>query len=187
MPGNAPSDVRRRGSDRYFISPANPRASHSSVCSSSGNFRADTTPQRSKPNSLARDSTHTVSDLVPIPLILPHLRRSGERRKRGNVDATDKKRKHRREQNDSEELPVTPQSGILVGVDLKDGEQLGQLQEIVHLFCQVQELQASAAIFYSSVGADKFPDAGAVDVIDIGQIQQDQRTLIFQQLADGLS
>src|ERR1700747_3587518 len=71
MPGKAPCPLRRRGSDKYFISPANPRASHSSVRSNSGNSAADTIPHRSNPSSLARDSTHTVSHLVRIFLILP--------------------------------------------------------------------------------------------------------------------
>src|ERR1700758_1420058 len=79
MPGKAPCPLRRRGSDKYFIWPANPRASHSSMCSNSGNSPADTTPHRSNPSSLARDSTHTVSDLVRIFLILPHHRQVCDR------------------------------------------------------------------------------------------------------------
>src|SRR6266404_3271377 len=83
------------------------------------------------------------------------------------------------EERDSAELLVAAQSAILVGVDLEDGEQLGQLQEIVHLFRQLQELQASASIFHSRVGADEFADTRAIDIVDIGQIQQDERALIF--------
>src|SRR6202521_6020705 len=92
-----------------------------------------------------------------------------------------------REQKESGELTVAAQSATLVGVDLEDGEQFGQLQEIVHFLCQVQELQGSASIFHSHIGADKFADARAVDVIDVGQIQKDERALLFQQLADGHS
>src|SRR6266851_9982517 len=181
MPGKAPSALRRRGSDKYFISPANPRASHSPVCSSSGNFPADTTPQRSKPSSLARASTHMVSDLARIFPILPHLTPSGER---GSIGVEGEQKL---EPSHSAELAVAAQSAILVRVNLEDGEQLGQLQEIVHFFCQLQKLEAAASIFHSRVGADEFSDAGAVDVIDIGQIQKDEGTLIFQQLADSLS
>jgi hypothetical protein len=35
------------------------------------------------------------------------------------------------------ELTIAAQSAALVRVDFEDGEQLGQLQEIVHLFRQV--------------------------------------------------
>src|ERR1700687_552493 len=92
----------------------------------------------------------------------------------------------KRERRDSTELAVTAQSAILVRVDLEDGEQLGQLQKIMHFFRQLQELHCSAAVLHSHVGADEFADARAIDVVDVGQIQQDERTLLVQSLADSL-
>src|SRR5437879_166607 len=137
MPGNAPSPLRRRGSDKYFISPANPRASHSSVCSNSGNFHADTTPQRSKPSSLARDSIQTVSDQVPINPILPYLCPSGERRASARPTGNQPKCRAKRIIG---RLSVAAQSRGLVGIDFKDREKLCELQEIVHFFRQLQQL-----------------------------------------------
>src|ERR1700688_1513790 len=171
MPGKAPYALRRRGSDKYFISPANPRASHSSRCSSSGNSSADTTPHRSNPSSLARDCTHTVSELIAMSRF---CRTIGEFASGPTGPAVKGQSECRVLQ-----LAVAAKSDILVRVDFKDSEQFGELQQIVDFLCQVQELQASAAILHTGIRADELTDTRAVDVIDIGQVQQDQRSLFF--------
>jgi hypothetical protein len=77
--------------------------------------------------------------------------------------------------------------GMLVGKDFEDRKELGDLKEIVNFFCQVQELQFAAAAFDRGVAADELSDARAINIIHIGQVQQDEHALIFQQLANGFA
>src|SRR6267154_150099 len=113
-------------------------------------------------------------------LILPYLSLSGEQ-------DTVQPRRTNNSKREPGELLIAPQSADLVRIDFEDGEELGQLQEIVHFFCQMQQLQISAAIFDAGIRTDQFADPGAVDVVDVREVQQDERTLLFQQLANGLS
>ena len=76
---------------------------------------------------------------------------------------------------------------MFVGVDVEDGEELGELQEVVDLFGEVEELEGAAAVFHSGVGADELADAGAVDVVDVGKIEQDESAFILEEVANGLA
>src|SRR5579864_1265826 len=51
--------------------------------------------------------------------------------------------------------------------------ELGDLKEIVDLLGEVQELQFAALVLGSGERADQFADAGAVDIVHVGQIQHD--------------
>src|SRR6266566_4011603 len=78
IPGIAVEGSDRRGSARYFISPAYPRASHSGIRLSSVNFSTRTTPQRSKPSDFASSTTRKVSVRGLIKEIVPYRREPSE-------------------------------------------------------------------------------------------------------------
>jgi len=67
-------------------------------------------------------------------------------------------------------LLETVKGGALFGINVEDGVELCELEQVVHFFCKVQEFQFAAAAFDSCVGADEFPDARAVDVIHVRKI-----------------
>src|SRR6202453_3473631 len=60
----------------------------------------------------------------------------------------------------------------LVVLDVEDSVEFRDLQQIVHLLGQVQQLQLAAAVLHCREGADQFADAGAVDIADVAQVQQ---------------
>jgi hypothetical protein len=62
---------------------------------------------------------------------------------------------------------------LLLAVDVENRVQLGDLQKVGNFFVKVQELQLPALAFDHSVAADQFSKAGAIDVIDSGEIQYD--------------
>src|SRR5437868_7137632 len=60
----------------------------------------------------------------------------------------------------------------LIILNVEDGVQLGDLQQIVDLLGQLQQLQLAALILCGGKGADQFADPRTVDVIHIRQVQQ---------------
>jgi hypothetical protein len=80
-------------------------------------------------------------------------------------------------------LPETAQSYLLVGIHVEDGEKSGDLQQIVHPFCQGQKFHLTVAARDGSISADQFADSRAVDVVHISKIQQNSRALLIQQIA----
>src|SRR5690348_965517 len=77
--------------------------------------------------------------------------------------------------------------GIFIGKNFEDGEELGDLQKIVNFFGEMEKLQFAAAIGDGGVAADEFADAGAVDVIDVGEVEQDGGAAVVEQLANGFA
>ncbi len=71
-----------------------------------------------------------------------------------------------------------------VGKNFEDGEQLCDLQKVMHFFCKVQEFQFPAIATDGGVSADEFADSGTVDVIHIGKIQHDFAMRIVDELAN---
>ena len=55
-------------------------------------------------------------------------------------------------------LIETAETGAFVGEDVKDGEQLGDLQKIVNLLRQVEQLQFATAISHRRESANQFTD-----------------------------
>src|SRR5579862_3652566 len=75
----------------------------------------------------------------------------------------------------------------LVVLNVKDGVQLGDLQQIVDLLGQVQQLQLAALVADGGKRADQLTDAGAVDVADVAQVQQNLLLPFAQQVFDGVA
>ena len=74
-----------------------------------------------------------------------------------------------------------------VGVDFEDGEKFGELEEVMDLFCEMEELERAAAIFYAGVGADQLADARAIDVVHVGEIEEDEGAFVVEEFAHHLA
>src|SRR5579864_3590554 len=70
---------------------------------------------------------------------------------------------------------------------VENGIKLSDLQQIVHLFGEIEQLQLAALVLGGSESADQFADAGAVDIIDFGQIQHNLLVALGQQIAHGVA
>src|ERR1700719_974415 len=77
------------------------------------------------------------------------------------------------------------QSRDFVGVHVKNGIQFRNLQQVMHFFGQMQQLQFAAAVLDGGVGAYQFADTGVIDVIDVPQVDQDPDTLVVEEFANG--
>jgi hypothetical protein len=53
-------------------------------------------------------------------------------------------------------LAKTAEGSIFVRIDVEDGKQFGELQEIVDLFGKVQEFQIAAALLHGREGGHQF-------------------------------
>jgi hypothetical protein len=84
-------------------------------------------------------------------------------------------------------LLETVQRGALVRINVKDSVKLCELQEIVDFFGQVQQFQFAAAALRGGVSADELADAGAVNIVDVSEIEHDSSPIIIKQTADGLA
>ena len=55
------------------------------------------------------------------------------------------------------------------------------------LFCEMEELERAATIFHTGVSADELADAGAIDVIHVGEIEKNEGAFLVEELAHGLA
>src|SRR6266705_2923297 len=180
IPDIAVEGSDRRGSARYFISPAYPRASHSGIRLSSANFSTRTTPQRSKPSDFASSTTHKVSvrDLIKRDCAVR------ERTKRAS-DWRVRRRAVPSLVRPCESTPAggefrcyattgrvcsakTPNRSVFVCKHIEDSVQLGDLKKIADFLRQMQQLQVPALILHCREPANQFADPRAVDVVDVG-------------------
>src|ERR1039458_7492016 len=58
-------------------------------------------------------------------------------------------------------------------LDIEDGVELRDLQQVVYFFGEVEQLEFAALVFASGEGADELADTGAVDIIHVAEVQQD--------------
>jgi hypothetical protein len=70
---------------------------------------------------------------------------------------------------------------------VKDGEEPGNLDDVVDALGQVHQLELAFAIAHRGVGAHHFADAGAVDIIHVVEVQQNLALSVVQQIANGLA
>src|SRR6266566_2736979 len=198
IPGIAVEGSDRRGSARYFISPAYPRASHSGIRLSSVNFSTRTTPQRSKPSDFASSTTRKVSVRGLIKEIVPYRREPSEPQTGGPPEGSAKPVRPCESTPTGGEFRCyattgrvcsakTPNSGVLVCKHIEDSVQLGDLKKIADFLRQMQQLQVPALILHRREPANQFADPRAVDVVDVGEIQENFFSLIIQQPANRLS
>lgn len=81
-------------------------------------------------------------------------------------------------------LAEAAKRGRFVRGDIENGEEPGDLHEVVHAPGEMHELQLAARAAHSRVGADQFADSRAVDVIDVAQIEEDFAVALVDELAN---
>src|SRR5581483_7600712 len=74
-----------------------------------------------------------------------------------------------------------------VVLHVEDGVQLGDLQQVVHFLGEVEQLEFAALVADAGESADQFADAGAVDVINVSEVEQDLLVALGDQVADGVA
>src|SRR5882724_13095167 len=74
-----------------------------------------------------------------------------------------------------------------VVLDIEDGIELGDLQQVVDLLGQVEQFEFAVFAPHCGKRAHQFPDAGAVNVGDVAQVKQDFFVSFADQVADGVS
>src|SRR5271168_4411592 len=57
--------------------------------------------------------------------------------------------------------------------DVEDGVELGDVEDVVDFLGEVEELEFAAGVADGGEAADEFSDAGAVEVIDVGEVEDD--------------
>src|ERR1022692_2021459 len=70
---------------------------------------------------------------------------------------------------------------------VEDGVEFGDLEQVVHLLGEVKQLEFAALVLGGGEGADQFADAGAIDVVDFGKIQDDLLVAFGKQIAYGVA
>src|SRR5262245_38011808 len=77
-----------------------------------------------------------------------------------------------------------PDRVVLVLVGLEHGQQLRNRQEVRDSLRQVQQLEATALPAHRRIRANDFTEAGAVDVRDVGEIQDDLLLALIDEAVD---
>src|ERR1017187_4210732 len=78
-------------------------------------------------------------------------------------------------------------SGCFIVFHIENSVELGDLEQVVHLLGQVQQFEFAALVLGRRVGADKFADAGAVDIVHVAKVQQDLFLPLGKQIAHRIS
>ena len=63
--------------------------------------------------------------------------------------------------------------GEFVFFDVKDGVELGDLKDVGNFFGEAEEFEFAASVADGGEAADEFSDAGGIDVIDVGEVEDD--------------
>jgi hypothetical protein len=84
-------------------------------------------------------------------------------------------------------LLETSEGGALFRIDIENCIELGELEEVVNFFGQVQQFKFAAAALGGGVSAHKFADAGAIDVIHVPEIEHDMDALFIKQATNSLA
>jgi hypothetical protein len=59
------------------------------------------------------------------------------------------------------------------------------VEDVVNFLGEVEELEFASGVADRGEGADEFSDAGAVEVVDIGEVEDDFLFALGDQVADG--
>jgi hypothetical protein len=63
--------------------------------------------------------------------------------------------------------------GEFVFFDVEDGVELGDLKDVGNLLGEAEEFEFAAGVAHGGEAADEFSDAGRIDVIDVGEVEDD--------------
>lgn len=82
----------------------------------------------------------------------------------------------------TQELPEGLYRRRLIILHVKDGVQFRDLQQVVHFFRQLEQLQFAALVLHRRICADQLAYARAVDVVDVAQVQQNLFLALAEQV-----
>jgi len=71
--------------------------------------------------------------------------------------------------------------------DVEDGVELGDVEDVLDFLGEVEELEFAAGVADGGVAADQFTDAGAVDVVDAGEVKDDFLFALGDEMVDGVA
>src|SRR5882757_1588778 len=77
--------------------------------------------------------------------------------------------------------------GEFVIFDVEDGVELGDVEDVLNFLGKAEEFEFAAGVADGSEAADQFSDAGRVDVIDVGEVEDDFFLAFGGELADGVA
>lgn len=81
----------------------------------------------------------------------------------------------------------TADGASFIVVYLKDGIQLGDLEEIVDALGEVEELELAVLTGDGGEGVDEFSDAGGIDVVDFAEVKEEFLVAGGDETADGVA
>jgi len=84
-------------------------------------------------------------------------------------------------------LAKTSHSGRFVRLNIENREKPRDLDDVVHALGQIDELQFALRAADGGICAHQFANAGAVDVIHVGQVEQDFPLTDTHEIADHLA
>ena len=74
-----------------------------------------------------------------------------------------------------------------VVADVEDGVELGDVEDVVDFGGEVEEFEFASGVADGGEAADQFADAGAVDVVDAGEVEDDLLFAFGDEGADGVA
>jgi hypothetical protein len=74
--------------------------------------------------------------------------------------------------------------GVFVVGDVEDGVETSDLHQVVDFIGEVEKLEFAALFAHGGKGADQVAQAGAVDVIDFAEVEQDFFVTFGQEASD---
>jgi hypothetical protein len=86
-----------------------------------------------------------------------------------------------------EEVVEGADGGEFVVFDVEDGVELGDVQDVVDLLGEIQELEFASGVADGGETADEFSDAGAVDVIDADEVEDNLFLALGDEGADSVA
>jgi hypothetical protein len=77
--------------------------------------------------------------------------------------------------------------GVFVVFDVEDGIELGDVENVVDFRGDVEEFEFSAGVADGSEATDQFSDTGAVDIVDVRQVEDDFLNVFGDEVVDGVA
>jgi hypothetical protein len=103
------------------------------------------------------------------------------------AEFAEKFRRERRERLFGVEVVERFYGSELVVADIEDGVQFCDVQHVVHFLAEIQQLQLSTGIADGGEASDQLADSGAVNVIDLRQVEDDLLLAIGDESADSIA
>ena len=83
-----------------------------------------------------------------------------------------------------EEVVERLYGGEFVVFDVEDGVELGDVEHVVDFLGEVEELEFASGVAQGRETGDEFADSGAVEVVDMGEIEDDFLFALCDEIAN---